>query len=71
MGKSTIGSILLGQGGGCADDPTWKTDDGFGAAPSGVSFIAIVRRTGRDLMTIRKNIDRVIEALVHGPRQLG
>ena len=37
----------------------------------GVSITAIARRTGRDLMTIRKNIDRVIEALVHGPRQQG
>lgn len=37
----------------------------------GVSITAIARRTGRDPKTIRKYIERGIEAPVYGPRQVG
>ena len=37
----------------------------------GVSISAIARRTGRDPKTIRKYIERGIEAPVYGPRMLG
>jgi transposase len=37
----------------------------------GVSISAIARRTGRDPKTIRKYIDRGVEAPVYGPRMLG
>ena len=37
----------------------------------GVSISAITRRTGRDPKTIRKYIERGIEAPVYGPRMLG
>lgn len=37
----------------------------------GVSITAIARRTGRDPKTIRKYIERGMEAPVYGPRQVG
>jgi len=37
----------------------------------GVSVIAIARRTGRDPKTVRKYIERGIEAPVYGPRSVG
>jgi hypothetical protein len=37
----------------------------------GVSIIAIARRTGRDPKTVRKYIERGVEAPVYGPRSIG
>jgi transposase len=37
----------------------------------GVPITAIARRTGRDPKTIRKYIERGIEAPVYGPRSVG
>lgn len=37
----------------------------------GVSITAIARRTGRDPKTIRKYIERGIEAPAYGPRRAG
>ncbi len=37
----------------------------------GVSITAIARRTGRDPKTVRKYIERGIEAPVYGPRAIG
>ncbi len=37
----------------------------------GVSVTAIARRTGRDPKTVRKYIERGIEAPVYGPRSVG
>ena len=37
----------------------------------GFSITAIARRTGRDPKTVRKYIERGIEAPVYGPRSVG
>src|SRR3954454_3358183 len=37
----------------------------------GLSITAIARRTGRDPKTVRKYIERGIEAPVYGPRSIG
>jgi len=37
----------------------------------GVSITSIARRTGRDPKTVRKYIERGVEAPVYGPRSLG
>ena len=37
----------------------------------GVSITAIARRTGRDPKTVRKYIERGVEAPVYGPRSVG
>ena len=37
----------------------------------GISITAIARRTGRDPKTVRKYIERGIEAPVYGPRSVG
>ena len=37
----------------------------------GLSVTAIARRTGRDPKTVRKYIERGVEALVYGPRSVG
>jgi len=37
----------------------------------GLSITAIARRTGRDPKTVRKYIERELEPLAYGPRQVG
>src|SRR5216683_3051306 len=58
-------------GGGGADGPTWRTDDDPGTASTRLSVTAIARRTGRDPKTVRKYIERGVEAPVYGPRSVG
>ena len=37
----------------------------------GLSITAIARRTGRDPKTVRKYVERAVEASVYGPRSVG
>ena len=64
-------SVPSPPGGGGADGPTWRTDDDPGTASTRSSVTAIARRTGRDPKTVRKYIERGIEAPVYGPRSVG
>jgi len=43
----------------------------FGEAAQGLSVAAIARHTGRDPKTVRKYIERGIEAPAYGPRSAG
>jgi transposase len=70
MVKSAIGGILLGREGA----RTVRLGELMLILElhrQGVSITAIARRTGRDPKTIRKYIERGIEAPVYGQRQVG
>ena len=58
-------------GGGGTDGPTWRTDDDPGVTPTGAVDHGYRAAGGARPKTVRKYIERGIEAPVYGPRSVG